>query len=213
MTDPTSVTAIVPLRTGGKTRLAPALRPEERSALAGAMLADVAHALHAAGLEHVVVAAQGPAAEAAAGALGLPLVADPQGRGLDRALLHAAARLTPTAGLLVVAADLPRLSADDVRALLAVAAPVVVAPTHDGGTGGLLRRPPDVIATAYGPGSADAHGRLAADAGVEASTLEAEGFARDVDTLADLGGLAHGPLGPATAEVVERFGLTRRAAG
>lgn len=214
MSDAANVTALVPLRTGGKTRLSPTLRPHERSALAGAMLADVAAALRGAGLARVVVAAQGPAAVAAAGALGLETLPDAGGgTGLDHALRHATARLGGAAGLLVVAADLPALTAQDVRAVLADRASVVIAPTRDGGTGGLLRRPPDVIATAYGRRSAAAHRRLAAEAGATASTIPTAGFAHDVDTLADLTALRRRGVGPATARVLDRLALTARAAG
>lgn len=214
MSDPASVTAIVPLRTGGKTRLSPFLRPHERSALAGAMLADVAAALREAGLGRIVVAAEGPSAVAAAGALGLETVPDADGgHGLDHALRQATARLRATEALLVVAADLPRLTSADVAVVLAAPTPVVVAPTRDGGTGGLLRRPPDVIATAYGPGSAAAHRRLAAAAGVEASTVSRRGFAHDVDTVADLDELRARGVGPATARVLNRLGHHGRAVG
>lgn len=207
------VTAIVPLRTGGKTRLAPVLASSERAALAGAMLADVASALHAARVERVVVAAQGPPAIAAADALGLEVLPDASEGGLDQALRHAATRVGRSEGLLVAAADLPRLTAADVEQVLACPAAVVVAPTRDAGTGGLLRRPPDAIPTAYGPGSAQAHLRRAADAGLRGQVVSAPGFAHDVDTLADLEQLQRGPLGAATARVLAELGLPRRVAG
>ncbi len=211
---PDAVTAIVPLRTGGKTRLSPALTASERSDLATAMLSDVATALRDAGIDRIVVAAQGPSALAAAAALHLEALPDPEGaQGLDHALRRAAARVAPREGLLVVAADLPRLTATDVEQVLACPAPVVVAPTRDGGTGGLLRRPPTAITTAYGPGSAAAHLRLAADAGLGADRVSAPGFADDVDTPADLERLQRGPLGAATARVLTRLDLPRRVAG
>lgn len=207
------VTAIVPLRTGGKTRLAGVLASSERAALAGAMLADVASALQAARVERIVVAAQGPPAIAAADALGLEVLPDASEGGLDQALRHAATRVDDSEGLLVAAADLPRLTAADVEQVLACPAAVVVAPTRDAGTGGLLRRPPGAIPTAYGPGSAQAHLRLAADAGLRGRVVSAPGFAHDVDTLADLEQLQRGPLGAATARVLAELGLPRRAAG
>jgi 2-phospho-L-lactate/phosphoenolpyruvate guanylyltransferase len=209
-----AVTAIVPLRTGGKTRLSPALAGSERADLATAMLSDVATALRAAGIDRIVVAAQGPSALASADALGLEALPDPgEAQGLDHALRRAAGRLGPVRCLLVVAADLPRLTGPDVQQVLACEAPVVVAPTRDGGTGGLLRRPSDAIATAYGPGSAAAHVRLATDAGIAADRVGAPGFADDVDTPADLERLQHGPLGAATSRVLARLDLPRRVAG
>jgi 2-phospho-L-lactate guanylyltransferase len=63
---------------------------------------------------------------------------------------------------------------------------VLVAPTHDGGTGALLRRPADVIAPAFGVASAAAHLRAARQAGVRAGLIWRPGLARDIDHPADL---------------------------
>jgi 2-phospho-L-lactate/phosphoenolpyruvate guanylyltransferase len=211
--DPTSATAIVPLRTGGKTRLSSALGEPERAALAGAMLADVAAALTGAGVGRVIVAAEGPAAIAAAETLRLEVVRDaPGGGGLDRALEHAARVIAPDTPLLVVAADLPRLRPLDVQRLLGAPAPIVVAPTADGGTGGLLRNPAGLMATAYGPDSARRHLGLAREAGQRAATVRTTGFDHDVDTVADLLALREAEAGPATASLLATLDLTGRAA-
>jgi 2-phospho-L-lactate/phosphoenolpyruvate guanylyltransferase len=198
------VVAIVPLRSpgAGKTRLAPGLGPESRAALAGAMLADVVAALRGADL-HVVVAAGGPTAAAAASALAVEVVLDaPHVRGLDDAVDHARQHVGPVGGLLVVQADLPLLTTDDVRCVLDPDAAVVVAPSADGGTSALLRRPPTVIPTAYGPGSAHAHQRMARAAEATLATIERPGLAHDVDVLDDLRRLDLGQVGPATAAVL-----------
>ena len=186
---PSRTIALVPFRTsgGGKSRLTSALGPADRAALAVAMLTDVVTTLHAAGLE-VVIAAKGSAASAAADDLGVEALQDPPGvLSLDAALHAATARLSRVAGpVLVVAADLPRLAVEEVRTVLEAEAEVVVAPTHDGGTGGLLRRPWGVIPTAYGEGSADRHLALARGAGVREVCLDLPGFRHDLDTGADL---------------------------
>lgn len=213
MTSPTDAptVALVPLRAPGvgKSRLAGTLSVEQRAALAGAMLGDVATALLASPLDRIVVAAGGPAAVAAASALGLETLPDPEGGGgLDRALAAAAARLGPVGALLVVAGDLPHLGPDDVTRVLDTDAEVVVAPTLDGGTGGLLRRPPDACATAYGVGSARRHLALARAAGRTTARVTAPGFAHDVDVASDLTALSRQqrpPLGRRTAAVLEQF--------
>jgi 2-phospho-L-lactate/phosphoenolpyruvate guanylyltransferase len=208
---PATTVALVPLRSPGvgKSRLAGTLTIEERAALAGAMLADVSAALRAAPVDRLVVAAGGPAAVAAASALGLETLPDPTGvRGLDGALAAAAARLGPVRTLLVVAADLPCLSTAEVEQLLAVDAEVVVAPTTDGGTGGLLRRPPDACPTGYGPGSARRHLAFARSAGRRGAELHLPGFAHDVDVAADLTRLtdeARPTLGARTAALLEQL--------
>jgi 2-phospho-L-lactate guanylyltransferase len=204
-----ATTVLIPLRAPGegKTRLAGALSAGDRAALTGAMLADVVAAVRDAEVERVVVAAGGATAVTAAAALGVEVVPDPPGvASLDAALAAATSHLGAVAELLVVPADLPRLTAADVRAVLTLDAEVVVAPTGDGGTGGLLRRPGDVLTTSYGPGSAARHERRARAAGLRTLTVARRGFADDVDTLVDLRALAAGPVGPCTAALLPRIG-------
>jgi 2-phospho-L-lactate/phosphoenolpyruvate guanylyltransferase len=109
--------------------------------------------------------------------------------GLGRALATADATAAGAAATLVVAADLPLVAAEDLDAVCAAGArgpAVVVAPTHDGGTGALLRRPPRLIPTAYGPGSAARHLALARAAGASALVVDRQALALDVDDAAGL---------------------------
>jgi 2-phospho-L-lactate/phosphoenolpyruvate guanylyltransferase len=205
--------AVLPLQTpgAGKRRLAGALDVDQRAALATAMLADVVRALETAGLDEVVVAAAGPRAATAARDLGLPALLDPPGQlGLNAALTAACTRLGADREQLIVAADLPCLTAADVTAVLGADAEVVVAPTSERGTGLLLRRPAAVIETAYGPASADRHLALARAAGVRAVTVERLGCHHDVDTLSDLAALLELEPGPATIAALPHL-LGRRA--
>lgn len=194
--------ALVPLRSPGhgKTRLADVLDRDERAALSSAMLADVVAALRAGPVDRIVVAAAGRGAAGAARDLGVEVLVDPPAApGLDAALAAAATSLPRRGTLLVVMADLPRLRPTDVTAVLAIGAPVVVAATTDGGTGGLLRRPPGVISTAYGRGSASHHCTLARRAGTPPYAVDLPGFRHDVDTWRDLSALRPEDVGPATA--------------
>jgi 2-phospho-L-lactate/phosphoenolpyruvate guanylyltransferase len=212
----TSTTALVPLRSPGrgKTRLASVLTPGERAALAGAMLADVAAAFHGTAVDEVIVVAGGPTAAAAASALGLDVVIDPPDVvSLDGALRAAAARLGWRAGLLVVAADLPAVTSDDLEAVLTGETEVVIAPTRDGGTGALLRRPGDAITTAYGRGSAARHRQLARTAGRSVTIVRRSGLAHDVDTRADLAELRRLDVGPATTRLLATLLPVDEAAG
>lgn len=207
--------AIVPLRSPGvgKTRLATALDPDQRALLAGAMLRDVTSALAGSQVDEVLVAAGGAAAAAAAAAIGVPVLPDaPGGRGLNRALADATRHVGVGHDVLVVTADLPRLTVDDVDAVLAVDGEVVVAPTHAGGTGGLLRRPGGRITTRFGPASAIRHRELALASGCETRTVERDGFRHDVDTWTDLVALHEVEVGTATAAVLPRvLGRAARA--
>lgn len=208
--------ALVPLRSPGegKTRLSGALDATERAALAGAMLADVTRALRHAEVDRVVVAAAGPAAAAAASALRLDVLLDPpSATSLDTAISAAEARLGRIAGLFVVTADLPRLQPAEVRHLLDTPGAVIVAPTDDGGTGALLRRPPSAIRTAYGPGSAVAHAQNAVAARIDPVVVDLPGLRHDVDTWTDVVALTSGYVGPATAAFLAGLGPRLYAAG
>ncbi|MBW3663480.1 MAG: 2-phospho-L-lactate guanylyltransferase [Actinobacteria bacterium] len=193
--------ALIPLRDpgSGKSRLAPALDRDERAALAEAMLADVVQALTDA-VDDVVLLASGSQAAVAGQALGLDvLLDDVDTPGLNPALAVATRRLSPNAArIVVVVADLPCLQSADVNAVLADEAPVVVAPTADGGTAVLLRVPGEVITTAYGPDSAVRHLELARNAGVTSRRIDRPGTELDVDTVGDLAALAAAPVGPST---------------
>lgn len=198
------VVALVPFRCAPKSRLADVLDDDARVELASAMLADVVTAVGGSGVDRLVVAAGDAEAAVRARALGAEVRRDPPGAvGLDRAVAAATATLSDAATLVVVMADLPRLDATDVAAVIGTDAAVVVAATTDGGTGALLRRPPGVVATAYGPGSARRHAALAAAAAVDVVTLDLPGFRRDLDTADDLAAL--------TPSVDPRLGACTRA--
>jgi 2-phospho-L-lactate/phosphoenolpyruvate guanylyltransferase len=193
---PRPVVALVPFRCAPKSRLSDVLDDDARVELATAMLADVLAAVAGAPVDRLVVAAGDPEAARRADALGVEVLRDPaDAGGLDGAVAAAATRLPAAATLVVVMADLPRLAPADVAAVVATDAAVVVAATGDGGTGALLRRPPDVVPTAYGPGSAARHAALASTAGVTVSTVRSPGFARDLDTPEDLADLSPGEDG------------------
>ena len=202
------VTAIVPLRRPGvgKTRLSSALCPDERAELTIAMFGDVVAALQASSVDRLLIAAAGPAAGAVAASLDVPIVLDPPDvHDLDDALAAATRRVPADRDVLIVPADLPRLTSTDIDALLATDGQVVVAPTNAGGTGGLLRRTGARIPTAFGPGSAARHQRQAAEAGLTVATIERDGFHHDIDTWTDLAALHAVELGPRTARVLPRL--------
>ena len=201
------VVCVVPLRSpgDGKSRLSPGLDRAERAELAAAMLSDVIGALRGSAVDRVVVAASDAAAAAVAAALDAEVLLDPPGAaGLDAVIAHAASVVAPASDLVVVQADLPALTPADVDAVVAVDGAVVIAPTRDGGTGALLRRPADCIPTAFGAGSAAAHRDLARAAGFEPFVLELPGFATDVDTWADLE-IVVADAGPATRAFLGRL--------
>ena len=155
------------------------------------MLHDVVRALRAApDISGVTVLSRDAAAAREAARLGAAFLQEPPGNG-D---LNAAVRLAQQAradadALLVVPGDLPLISAADIIALtgaLTRAPSVVIAPSRDGGTNGLLLRPPGVMAPAYGPDSAARHQAAARAAGAAVAVVETARWALDIDTPEDL---------------------------
>lgn len=207
-----STLAVVPLRGPGtgKTRLAPSgddgrgLGPSERAVLTSAMLSDVLSAVRDSPITTAVVAAADAPASALAAALGVGVVRDPPGADLNGALRAAVGRV-PADTVVVLTADLPCVTAEDLAELVSRDAQVVIGPTADGGTSALLRRPPTVIPTAYGHGSAARHLDIARSAGVTSAVVDRPGFRTDVDTWEDLQGLLSVDVGPATSVLLDRL--------
>lgn len=114
--------------------------------------------------------------------------------GLNPAVEAACALLAPTAddAALVVLGDVAGAQAADIEALIDAGAlrGVALAPSSDGGTSALLRRPRGVIPAAFGPDSARAHRDLAASAGVSFVELALPSLAIDIDEREDLGKFA-----------------------
>jgi len=216
LSSPTAgVTALIPLRTGGKSRLDTELDQEGRADLVLAMLDDVVTALRAAGVADVRVLCGDSAAAAAAMARGLDVVldpadvathaaADPSARGGDvrlrRAVDAGLAAIGSTRVRLVVAADLPQLTRDEVAAILASATDVTVIPTRGGGTAVLRLAAGITLRTQYGQASARAHLDVAQRGGLSVAELDLPGARQDVDGAADLHAI-DGALGGASAVV------------
>lgn len=200
------VVAVVPLRDGvsGKSRLAAVLDPAARRRLVTVLARHVVAAVLAVdAVERVVVVTADPAfvREALAGLDQhdrLDILEQPADRpglnaGLDAAreqVLGAAPRL------LVVHADLPALTPDDVTALLTQEADVVIATDRVGAGTNLLLLPlhsglPDAGAFRFhfGLGSRAAHEAEAARLGLRSVTVQRPGTAVDLDTTDDWGEL------------------------
>lgn len=186
-----SVTAIVPLKAleHSKQRLSGRLSAIERHALMRGLFLHVLDVCMAAEcIDETLAIVSGDAGVALARQRSVTVVRDPGG-DLNSALRYATVRLPRESTSLVVVADLPQVTVDDLEAIVSAgrqAPTVLVAPTHDGGTGALLRRPARIIAPAFGPGSAAAHLLAAQAAGVRAGVIMRPGLAYDVDRPEDL---------------------------
>ncbi len=229
-----STVALIPLRTGGKSRLQGTLDARRRRELVLAMLDDVLSALHAAGLVDVRVLAGDADAASAAATRGLAVVLDPDlleptamsavagtddgGTPSDERLRRAVDTGLLAVGderiRLVVAADLPLLSATDIHAVLGSAADVTVSPTRGGGTALLRLGPGIVIPAQYGAGSAAAHLAAARALGLQADEIDLPGARSDVDAASDLWALevAHDPAGSVSRDAADVIPVGRATA-
>ncbi len=200
MQAPDSVWAVIVARvgTGAKSRLAGALSPDQRQALALAMLADVVDVCVQARavLAGTLAVVDAPEARQVVERGGAMAIADPGSGDMNAAVVLGlrSARERGATTALVVPGDVPLIARSDFEALLeaAGAAPraVIVAASHDGGgTNALLLRPPEVIRPGFGPPSLQRHVRAGLAAGALTRVRFGLHLAYDVDTPTDLAGL------------------------
>ena len=190
-----SIFAVVPVKdlSETKSRLSPSLDLEERGALTLALLENVLAALReAGGVEHIGGVSPDRQALYLAEKIGATALLQ-ESRGLNEALEEGRrwALKGGASALLVLPADLPYLSASDVRMLLNASVEkeraVVISPDRlREGTNALLLRSPDALPFAFGPGSFEAHLRAARERGIETEVRESAGVAFDLDTTEDL---------------------------
>lgn len=169
-----------------KQRLAPVLDAAAREALSARLLARTLRTVRAAvGEQPIVVVATDPEVAAFALRHGADTIHAASEAGLNQELSHAAVLVAPDCPVLVIHADLPDLDAADIRALLATAAQVVIAPDHAGtGTNALVQRQRERF-FAFGPDSCARHLELAQQRGLTAERIERPGLANDLDSAAD----------------------------
>jgi 2-phospho-L-lactate/phosphoenolpyruvate guanylyltransferase len=187
-----------------KLRLAGVLGPPQRRRLALSMLADVLVA--AAGWPLRMVVTSDRDAASLARSAGWSIVPDP-GSGLNDAVAEgtSAGVSAGATALLVLPFDVPLVTGQELEALFATDADVVVACSDDGGTSGLLRRPPAAIAARFGPDSARSHAGAAGAAGLRVQSLRLPGLSLDVDEPGDLRRLAASGLDHPSVKVAREL--------
>jgi 2-phospho-L-lactate/phosphoenolpyruvate guanylyltransferase len=190
-----SLWAIVPVKPlkRGKSRLAGILTEEERTQLNQDLLERTLKTLsQLKELDQVLVVSRDPHALTIARNYGAKTVQEDGQPHLNTALTRATvmAQLHSPHGVLVLPADLPLLTPDDVLALIdrAVRPPVVViAPDrHRKGTNALLMVPPSLIEYDFGEGSFERHCERARQAGAKLEIVELPSLALDLDLPEDL---------------------------
>jgi 2-phospho-L-lactate/phosphoenolpyruvate guanylyltransferase len=182
---------LVPLKRldDAKTRLAAVLTADERAALMLELLQGVLAAVKEADVGPITVVSSEPLAPN-----GVPRF-DDRGLAWNDALAAAMRAVVTEPIVTVVSADLPRITAEDVRALVAATPDhgMAIARALDGGTNAVSMRPAGAVRTHFGePSSASVHALATAEAGLAARIIDLPGLAFDVDTPGDLQQLREG---------------------
>ena len=187
-----AIVPVKPLRRG-KSRLSGVLTLEARTALNHYLLSNTLETLASVPeIEHSLVVSRDPEALTIAREYGARTVQEQGSPQLNIALTRATmvAVSHSVQGVIIVPADLPLLTADDIREVVkrGIDPPVVVITPdrHHQGTNALLISPPGLIQYEYGPGSFQRHCMLAEKAGARLEICERGAVALDIDLPEDL---------------------------
>ncbi len=174
-----------------KSRLSPLLTPQERGAIAWAMFEDLVRALSPLPYPVALVTNSSRAAVRAE-MLGWRVLWEEE-QVSESVSIDAASRLLAAEGadaVLRLPADLPLIQSCDIAEIfsLPITTPsTVLAPSWDRrGTNALLRTPPGLFPSHFGPDSFALHVREATDRGIPFRVVENSRLALDLDDVSDL---------------------------
>jgi len=190
-----TIWAIVPVKPlrSGKSRLAGTLTVDERTELNRTLLQHTLKTLSdLKEVEHVLVISRDPEALTVARMYGARTVREDGQPHLNTALRRATAiaQIYATRGVLVLPADLPLVSREDILTLVERAADppvVVIAPDrHEKGTNALLISPAGMIEYDFGENSFQRHCARVKEAGARLEIVNLPSLALDLDLPEDL---------------------------
>lgn len=221
-----SLWAIIPVKPlkNAKSRLSHVLTSDQRYEFAQAMfrhVLSVVTSVHY--VTGVVVISRDTKALSIAREMGAKTIQESMVSDLNPALMRATAVVKSwrADGVLILPADLPFISVDDIKAMIRLSqtdnASIVIATDDEGdGTNALLVRPPGIIEYSYGKGSFQKHIESAYQAQATVISYYSDRLALDIDVPDDLsdyhdivgqGSFGHLPIFPSqntnTVEVFE----------
>lgn len=200
-----------------KTRLAQLLSLDERQRLVWAMFEDVSRAVREARQLDcvVIVTSYARAVERAREFEWEVLIEDSQhseSASVDWASGVLAERGVDT--VMRLPADLPLVRAEDIDTLLSISVDfpgAVLVPSREGtGTNAIIRTPPALFPSRFGPNSLALHRQEAAKVGVECVVVENRRIALDIDEPADVEVLLETGQGTGTFDVLVEMGILER---
>lgn len=197
-----TIWAIVPVKPlrRGKSRLANMLTEEERACLNRSLLKHTLRVLRQVDeIANTLVVSRDPAALALAREIGVRTVLEHGAPQFNLALKRAtvAAQMQYAHAVLILPADLPLVTPDDIRQVIRAGQQppvVVIAPDRrEDGTNALFVNPAGLLEYAYGPQSSRLHAERALQAGARVEFIRSPSLGLDLDLPEDLeliGGLA-----------------------
>jgi 2-phospho-L-lactate guanylyltransferase len=207
---------IVPVKNSSKskTRLSRLLGPGERQRLAEVMFSDVAAALSGVRLaQHIFVVTSDRRAWEAARRLGFEVLFEDSQHSESESVDWASGELEARGYDLVLRlpADIPMVRADDIDGLLEreLSGPgALMVPSREGtGTNAIMRMPPTLFQSHFGPGSLQLHSAEAARLGVEPVVVVNERIGLDIDEPRDLAALLESGRGTETFRFISEAGI------
>lgn len=190
-----TIWAIIPVKPlrSGKSRLAGTLSEDERAELNRTLLQHTLKTLSdLKEVEHVLVVSRDPLVLTVARMYGARTVREDGQPHLNTALKRATvvAQVYATRGVLVLPADLPLISREDILTLIERAADppvVVIAPDrHEKGTNALLISPSGLIEYDFGEDSFQHHCQRVKEAGARLEIVNLPSLGLDLDLPEDL---------------------------
>lgn len=173
-----------------KKRLSSILDAEERRDFALRMLLDVLKAISASRVDRTVVISSDRDVERLSFNSGMTSLSD-TGEELNRVLENAThwSVREGAQSVLILPADVPLVTSVDINRMVSLCSDgpsVAVSPSHRGGTNALMRNPPIVMRTLFGPESFKKHLDEASKLGIQAGIYKSPGLSLDIDLPEDL---------------------------
>jgi 2-phospho-L-lactate guanylyltransferase len=208
---------VVPMKDmpGAKSRMSPALTVEERSQLAWAMFCDVSRTLRNS-KQPVGVLTNSTMAAGLGRKMGWRIFWESsqtsESESVDAASRQLASEGVPA--VLRLPADIPLIQSCDVEELMSGTIPLrsaVLVPSRNYmGTNAILRSPPDIFRSRFGPGSLALHLQEALSVGAACRVLANARLALDLDELSDLACFIEKPSDTETFRLLQQLGLPER---